>query len=72
VRSGGPAPPRSLDAVDRLLVSFDHGLDAAVRQIPHPPVHAFHTGLGLREEPEADALHTTVYQIPPRNDHQNP
>ena len=62
-------PDRGLEPLERFGVAFDVDLDAAVGEVPHPAVKAFARGGGLGEEPEADALHASADQVPPRLPH---
>jgi hypothetical protein len=58
---------RPLETFDRLRLAFRERFDAAVRQIPHPPVQAFAQRRRFGEESEADALHASTDEVPSGN-----
>jgi len=60
---------RALEPLERFLIAFRRGLDATIRQIPHPAVHAFARGDGFHKPPKADALHTTADDVLSRDAH---
>ena len=63
-------PQGALEARHRLGLAFRHGLDAPVIEIADGPCKTLAPrGVG-REEPEADALHTTAHQEAPGHTHQ--
>src|SRR5262245_8503918 len=66
-RTGRTVAQRPLEPLDRLCVSFRRSFDAAVRQVAHPPVHAFAERRRLREISEADALYAAADEEMPRD-----
>jgi hypothetical protein len=68
--TGRSATHRGLDAVDRLTLTFEVDLDAAVGQVPDPPVHALDRGAFLGEEPETDALDAAADEQSSANLHE--
>jgi hypothetical protein len=74
-RAGRAVADRPLETLDRLRLAFRERFDAAVRQIPHPPVQAFAQSRRFGEESEADALHASTDEIPsghPQSGLRNP
>jgi hypothetical protein len=66
-RAGRAVADRPLETLDRLRLAFRERFDAAVREIPHPPVQAFAQRRRFGEESEADALHASTDQVPSGN-----
>src|SRR6267378_7202204 len=67
--TGRSVPDRALEAVERLSVPFRGRLDAAVRQIAHPPVQTFSSRRRVGEVSEADALDAATDQESSRAAH---
>ena len=67
-----PPAQRCLDAIDRVGVPFELGLDLAIRPIANPAVHALRQGRCLREEAEANTLHTSRDQVAAGDEHGTP
>src|SRR5262245_27678367 len=59
----------TLESIHRVGFAFGRGLDAAVRQIPHPAVQSLAASCSLGEESVADALYATADQEPARDSH---
>src|SRR5438067_1333994 len=64
-----PVPDLPLETFDRFRLAFDRHFHATVRKVLHPSVESFARGLGLGEQPKADALHTTADYISSRDTH---
>ena len=67
--TGRSVPDRALEAVERLGVPFRGRLDAAIRQIAHPPVQTFSSRRRFGEVSEADALDAATDQESSRAAH---
>ena len=62
---------RSFEALDGLRLPFSERLDAAVRQIPHPPVEPVAQRGRLGKKSEAHTLYAATDQEPSSNPHGN-
>jgi hypothetical protein len=67
--AGRAVTDRSLEALDRVRLTLRVRFDAAIGQIQDPAVQSFALRRGLSEEPEADALHATAYEVPSCDPH---
>jgi hypothetical protein len=66
-RAGRAVADRPLESLDRLRLAFRERFDAAVRQVPNPPMQAFAQRDRFGEESEANALHASTDQVPSGN-----
>ena len=57
------------DGVDRLAAALEHGFDAAVGAVPHPPRDAARPRARRDEHAEPDTVHATVDDHAPAHDY---
>src|SRR4029079_7726204 len=63
------APHLSFKSLDRLAVSFDERLHAAVREISHPPAQILDRRGLTRKKAKADALHAATDEKTTSDEH---
>src|SRR5690349_19120302 len=68
-RASRAGPQRALHARDRFDLSLDERFHTAVRQVTHPPGHAFTECRVPREKTEPDTLYATANQEPSSHAH---
>src|SRR5262245_8973665 len=59
----------SLEALNRLGLTFSKYLDSAVRQILHPPIQSLPRSSGLGEVPKTNTLNAPFHYVPSRHSH---